>query len=1399
MWKGGNEMRSKQKNISAKAYKILSLVLAFTVLVSGLGVWYSFSGTSNTVEAVSTTMADSIPVNADFFDYYYDYEVNSSLSSSGNQGTWKNPYGVFNTAISGSDYAKAVGITTGEEILTSTFTVDISQWGDKPSDMVVRIWEENGAILEDAGYPMTSSDNGSIWSCTLDYALAKKVKESLEKGGTLKFQFKCSSINYYSATNTFPGNSTNYAYNINIKVNSNTWSISSSSQSDQKVSTISLPAMPLYFGQFWNSSMDYTSSSAQSQKAGDSCNVILKNFWWGANLAFRPANQTSGAYAQYNTVAQGLVDSSLTTDSSGTLVPTKNGEPLPYFSKTWIDNTRYSSGDISNPQINYDGSGDKIADYTEGIAFPFDKKTVNTTIANTDISGDYYVFNSAEDTVFVDKSTKKLTKGNYHVYDNDTSSQIGFFPFNSSNPSSKADLNYGFGARFDIPFDIAANGTVDGTADGDAVTFAFKGDDDVWVFLNNKLILDMGGAHKEAEGVIDFKNKTVTIKYVGNAQTNNIMGDESSLGIKTNVTKTFAELGISDDDLKTKDNMLTMYYMERGMINSNLYVQFNMAVIPNENTLTITDKVNATGVNSGLQAQTLAIADSDVVRYTIKNQGTTNDDITDSGILYPTTDFIRRYNQISSIYKPSVLLSGQKLQYDTEHIYLVPGEDYWGKDGAVIGAWLSSSSSGKSEKLALFDNNNITGQYRIDIEDYTKMILYRFDPKNVPTDMNTKPSSYWNYIGTISPVSIDINSNNCLTLTKRDSYDWGDCNSSGFGTWSRVEAYTSKTQTSIFEPDSISEDSDGFKKVSNTNFALSDGNNDLNGTLDSGLGLQIKDSEIWTDYIGSVAGQTSENGTFDLMYGQSATFTGQFKKGSTMKVLQSNDLYKPTIRSDDTVTEFELSGRSLSYYYNVSAPTLDNGNAVAADGTYLYQNADANSVSENEKVRLEETYVRSIKTGDLTIIKNVEKGDTSTAGTFTFQVTLNNLFGSDTSVSDYSEITYKLYENKESSSYTENKLSTNGTFTMGPNQKVVIEGIPVGTTYTVEETTVGSNYNKVGGVTYANTNKTITIDADDTVTVTNERKLGSLTLNKDVKDSNGTDNVTNDDKNTKFEFTVTLTAPTGVDLSKYDIVVLGDTVSSDKKTITVNVSENSPVTITGIPYGTGYTVTETNIPSDWTKLTETAPNGTISSDTQTATIVNKKNIVLTTDAYLTITKYIDSLYYNSSDNPHGFTNENYSIISGNDTTNDAHGYLKYTNAEQAFTFEVKEYDGDTLIGTYQVLLNFPADSTRLETAVNGSYYYVQSKTFKVTAGHRYEVTETNTDNGLSWRYDFALAEGSGNLTPTINGQTVSFTYAESAETAQEATATFYDKRNTTSNTIESDMSSITNNITKAAL
>lgn len=60
------------------------------------------------------------------------------------------------------------------------------------------------------------------------------------------------------------------------------------------------------------------------------------------------------------------------------------------------------------------------------------------------------------------------------------------------------------------------------------ITFAFSGDDDVWVFIDGKLALDVGGAHGEVTGTLDFKNLEAKVSKVKKSAASGDAGEEGT-------------------------------------------------------------------------------------------------------------------------------------------------------------------------------------------------------------------------------------------------------------------------------------------------------------------------------------------------------------------------------------------------------------------------------------------------------------------------------------------------------------------------------------------------------------------------------------------------------------------------------------------------------------------------------------------------------------------------------------------------------------------------------------------------------------------------------------------------------------------------------------------------------
>lgn len=409
---------------------------------------------------------------------------------------------------------------------------------------------------------------------------------------------------------------------------------------------------PLYFG----SLLHIENRVGRSYKQGD--HTALNRWNSTINVALTNTSNTGN----YNASVQGLVGNTLS--SSGNLVDPVTGKTLPYFSKTAADTWTVSGGT------------NKLMAYYKDYQFPFKAEKIQGSTVTK------YSYDSASDyAVFIDwdnRNNKQLVQAKSgHVVNNDGNN--GYFPLNKAGDSGAA-RNYGFGTKFTIPFTVNENGTIDGTENGEAITFKFTGDDDVWVFLDGKLILDMGGAHGKASGSINFKTLQATAdnavaagsyddqyisgnsndrnSYVNQGLKNYVDSNAERSTVSSGVqTKNFSDYGADFANSfhdSSKTHTLTMFYMERGMFDSNMKLEFTINPLPSG--LSLSKDVEVENVNDGLKdvAKTLDAfnftmtdnnTDTDITgtdkeyAYTIDRNGTgTYDATTENGVVTGVSD-----------------------------------------------------------------------------------------------------------------------------------------------------------------------------------------------------------------------------------------------------------------------------------------------------------------------------------------------------------------------------------------------------------------------------------------------------------------------------------------------------------------------------------------------------------------------------------------------------------------------------------------------------------------------------------------------------------------------------------------------------------------------------------------
>lgn len=174
-------------------------------------------------------------------------------------------------------------------------------------------------------------------------------------------------------------------------------------------------------------------------------------------------------------------------------------------------------------------------------------------------SNGYYSFNSDKYHVYKDYNTKTLKMHQGERY--------GFYPFNNctDDTSQKMKRNLGFTVRMDIPFIMTEDGKVKNTETNEYedMVFNFSGDDDVWVFVDDKLVLDLGGCHARLKGNINFAKNQVYYESVYNLNTSQ---DE----------KDIYKTAFTDGMLTPGEHTLKIFYMERAGGESNLFVTFNL-------------------------------------------------------------------------------------------------------------------------------------------------------------------------------------------------------------------------------------------------------------------------------------------------------------------------------------------------------------------------------------------------------------------------------------------------------------------------------------------------------------------------------------------------------------------------------------------------------------------------------------------------------------------------------------------------------------------------------------------------------------------------------------------------------------------------------------------------------
>lgn len=879
------------------------------------------------------------------------------------------------------------------------------------------------------------------------------------------------------------------------------------------------------------------------------------NHFMAINNSQRNDDNTEGSN-HTNYAYQGLVaDTTSTGKATGEPLLKGTGAVEPHFNKEFL--------------LGKNSKNAKLGDVYDNVAFPFTKKQ----IFDEDQGVDYWCFDSKDTTLYLKQNSEQNSDSKYFLQsqsaDNRESSKnvsassnpkdpYGYFPFNETATSGVfSTYNYGFGTKLQMDFTLTDDGMVeadkaDGRQKKTNIKFFFSGDDDVWVFIDGQLALDVGGAHGEVSGLLEFgetktedgKEKNSVTAYVsrvkkGGTSENDQDGKNGHSAVKSvryngeNIDFYAKNTNLEPLD-KGQKHTLTMYYMERGMWESNMAVAFNF---PDNNELQVQKEVKLDNVNPAFQN---CFKNQKIFNFTIQNQATHYGEKKAAG---PNeSENPSQHVDLTN----GVDIAAATPNKENEYIFRLdenPKQPDPGHEGEKVLHWYARYTD--TEPVSYWRKQRygiLTLENPIDIE---KM---RFLTFQVYTDSKDDGG--------------DLSLNNLyleLLDDQNPAVQKGSLGTTGINgaTYGSVELETGKWVTVKLDLNKMKKQ-DGFnnkvkfirvgdnysRHIYFRNFTF------IPKAVPSKMTGFTTDQEKIPDYGSAKSGQlekakyaqytstedsdtqlVDEDGRFVLEDGETVTFSDQFRRGSyiSLKEKLNESLYDTTwtvCENGQAVTS--MKGDSESVTVTDTNKSLDKqegsspndgrtekirpnddqtgnsytGNKPSADTIVFrsYKDPDENS---STLTKLKVKYVNTVKTGGLKIQKKAAEGEEGTInGTYTFKVTFNDVGGEGLEKKD-------IIKYVEINMSDENNSEHTGTIT----------GIPVGTRYTIEE--VKTDDSRLQSVTVPadcdsahviNNNTMVegvikeSNDPKVTAIFTNtRRKLINIEFDKLWKDANGTD------------------------------------------------------------------------------------------------------------------------------------------------------------------------------------------------------------------------------------------------------------------------------------------------------
>lgn len=850
---------------------------------------------------------------------------------------------------------------------------------------------------------------------------------------------------------------------------------------------------PIYTGHFQPAgSPEFSQIASTLNLFGYSNDDNVKfNRFMAINNSQRNEDNTSGNEHTYYAY-QGLVADTTSTgkaDGAPLLNGTTSETVEPHFNKEFL--------------LGKNSKNAKLGEVYENVKFPF-TKVKNLFDNETDV--DYWCFDSKDTTLYLKQDSGQNSDSKYFLQsakDREPSRNVsassnskdpyGYFPFNeTAKPGVFSTYNYGFGTKLQMDFTLTDDGKVetdkaDGTKGRTSIKFFFSGDDDVWVFIDGQLALDVGGAHGEVSGLLEFgetkedgKEKNSVTAYVSRVKKDGTSDKDDKDKDEKNGNSPVKTITYNNKDNKEdikfyaqgttltfdkgQKHTLTMYYMERGMWESNMAVAFNF---PDNNELQVQKEVELKNVNPAFQD---CFKNQKIFNFTIQNQAT---HYGKKEAAKPDTGGIQ--SQKVDLTK-GVDIAAATPNKENEYIFRLdenPKQPDPGHEGEKVLHWYARYTD--TEPVSYWRKQRygiLTLENPIDIE---KM---RFLTFQVYTDSKDDGG--------------DLSLNNLyLELLDEQKVQKGSLGTTGINgaTYGSVELETGKWVTVKLDLNKMKKQ-DGFsnkvkfirvgdnysrhiyfrnftfipKAVPSTMTGFTTDQKEIPDyhSVESG-NLENAENAQYTSTMDNETQLVDGDGRFVLEAGETVTFSDQFRRGSYISLREdlNTSLYDTKWTVYENGQAVTSMGEGKSVKLSNPAPSLngregsgpdDGRTEVYVDGEVSNKGYTANSKKPDKNTivfrsykdpdetsstltKLKVEYVNTVKTGGLKIQKEAAAGEKKNIkGIYTFKVTFSNVGG----------------EGLE-----EKSIEIPVTIDMSQGNTGIITGIPVGTRYTIEE--VGSN------------------------------------------------------------------------------------------------------------------------------------------------------------------------------------------------------------------------------------------------------------------------------------------------------------------------------------------------------